>query len=399
MLEDGVVTEFYVERRDENQGVVGNLYKGRVMKVLPGMQSAFVDIGLERDAFLYVSDFAEFMEEEDEVDFREVGDEKRQGPRPDDRSRRGDRPRPDRFGTAVRPVPEPATGEPATERPVRFDDAVEQLAEIAVESVIPPPPAEEELPEQEQLAAEPASAQISIVERVTDDDVAATSEEPAAAAEGEQAAVVEPEKEGKKPRRGRGRKTAAEPASRKRGAKTEEKAAKPAARKGAAKPGTRRGRKSAEAEEEIEAVTEVEAEQTETEATQFHRITDEEVSQDAGDLLKDAIVQEKIIEQIHDAEYHAAPVEPETEWRVGSRRSFDDSGGFSFQRVSDESAVAATELSSEREEPTQTVEPFDDNKVSPFRHISDVVRGFYDRFQGGASNEQRDRSDEQPSSA
>src|SRR5205085_5070214 len=57
ILEDGVVTEFYVERRDENQGVVGNLYKGRVMRVLPGMQSAFVDIGLERDAFLYVSDF------------------------------------------------------------------------------------------------------------------------------------------------------------------------------------------------------------------------------------------------------------------------------------------------------------------------------------------------------
>src|SRR5215213_10831753 len=63
ILEDGVVTEFYVERRDENQGVVGNLYKGRVMKVLPGMQSAFVDIGLERDAFLYVSDF--FDEEEE----------------------------------------------------------------------------------------------------------------------------------------------------------------------------------------------------------------------------------------------------------------------------------------------------------------------------------------------
>src|SRR5205085_11159450 len=76
ILEDGLVTEFYVERRDENQGVAGNRYKGRVMKVLPGMQSAFVDIGLERDAFLYVSDFTEFMEEEDEIDFREAGEEK-----------------------------------------------------------------------------------------------------------------------------------------------------------------------------------------------------------------------------------------------------------------------------------------------------------------------------------
>ena len=57
IIEDDVVTEFYVERGDENQGIVGNIYKGKVMKVLPGMQSAFVDIGLERDAFLYVSDF------------------------------------------------------------------------------------------------------------------------------------------------------------------------------------------------------------------------------------------------------------------------------------------------------------------------------------------------------
>src|SRR5678809_1014020 len=63
IVEDDVVTEFYVERGDENQGIVGNIYKGRVMKVLPGMQSAFVDIGLERDSFLYVSDF--FDEEEE----------------------------------------------------------------------------------------------------------------------------------------------------------------------------------------------------------------------------------------------------------------------------------------------------------------------------------------------
>src|SRR5438105_1800061 len=57
IVEDERVTEFYIERGEENQGIVGNLYKGRVMRVLPGMQSAFVDIGLERDAFLYVSDF------------------------------------------------------------------------------------------------------------------------------------------------------------------------------------------------------------------------------------------------------------------------------------------------------------------------------------------------------
>jgi hypothetical protein len=63
IVENEKVTEFYIERGEGNQGIVGNIYKGRVMRVLPGMQSAFVDVGLERDAFLYVSDF--FDEEEE----------------------------------------------------------------------------------------------------------------------------------------------------------------------------------------------------------------------------------------------------------------------------------------------------------------------------------------------
>lgn len=63
IIEDDKVAEFYIERGEHHQGIVGNIYKGRVMRVLPGMQSAFVDIGLERDAFLYVSDF--FDEEEE----------------------------------------------------------------------------------------------------------------------------------------------------------------------------------------------------------------------------------------------------------------------------------------------------------------------------------------------
>jgi ribonuclease G len=63
IIEDEKVAEFYIERGEQHQGIVGNIYKGRVMRVLPGMQSAFVDIGLERDAFLYVSDF--FDEEEE----------------------------------------------------------------------------------------------------------------------------------------------------------------------------------------------------------------------------------------------------------------------------------------------------------------------------------------------
>ncbi len=55
LLENGLVTEIYIDRKKE-RGMAGNVYKGRVMKVLPGMQAAFVDIGLEKAAFLYVGD-------------------------------------------------------------------------------------------------------------------------------------------------------------------------------------------------------------------------------------------------------------------------------------------------------------------------------------------------------
>src|SRR5207249_5876832 len=55
MLEQGVVQELHAERASA-RGLVGNIYLGRVARVLPGMQSAFIDIGLERAAFLHVAD-------------------------------------------------------------------------------------------------------------------------------------------------------------------------------------------------------------------------------------------------------------------------------------------------------------------------------------------------------
>jgi len=74
VLEEGRVAEVQIERRRQ-RGVVGNIYKGRVTRVLPGMQSAFVDLGLEKDAFLYVADvgdevddFDRFGAAEDEAD-------------------------------------------------------------------------------------------------------------------------------------------------------------------------------------------------------------------------------------------------------------------------------------------------------------------------------------------
>ena len=88
ILEDDQVVEIFIER-ERQRGVVGNIYKGRVSKVLPGMQSSFVDIGLERDAFLYVSEVVNTVEEFDRL---ESGDD-------------DDAPIP-----VVEPVPEPGEG-------------------------------------------------------------------------------------------------------------------------------------------------------------------------------------------------------------------------------------------------------------------------------------------------
>ena len=62
LIENGTIAELYIERT-KVKGIVGNIYKGRVVRVLPGMQAAFVDIGLEKAAFLYVADVFDPLEE------------------------------------------------------------------------------------------------------------------------------------------------------------------------------------------------------------------------------------------------------------------------------------------------------------------------------------------------
>ena len=62
LLEGGHIAELYIER-DQELGIVGNIYKGKVIRVLPGMQAAFVDIGLGKAAFLYVADILDEMEQ------------------------------------------------------------------------------------------------------------------------------------------------------------------------------------------------------------------------------------------------------------------------------------------------------------------------------------------------
>ena len=55
VLENGMLQEVYIERSSK-RGLVGNIYKGKVLRVLPGMQAAFVDVGLERSAFIHTAD-------------------------------------------------------------------------------------------------------------------------------------------------------------------------------------------------------------------------------------------------------------------------------------------------------------------------------------------------------
>ena len=112
LVEDDQVAEVFFERENEYT-LAGSIYKGRVTRVLPGMQSAFVDIGLERDAFLYVSDFLELTGEDDSEEFGEIP-----APPPTSNLSRSAQPAEDSF------VPPPVVDEEA-----EFIAAVEDLAE------------------------------------------------------------------------------------------------------------------------------------------------------------------------------------------------------------------------------------------------------------------------------
>jgi ribonuclease G len=128
ILEDDELVEYYIERH-RSQGIVGNIYKGKVTKVLPGMQSAFVDIGLERDAFLYVSDFFEDTEEYEKI-VSTVEDEVTAGLQE----------------TAARPAaPPPVVVAPASEAVVEEAELpVEEAAPEAATTAAPSAPASEE---------------------------------------------------------------------------------------------------------------------------------------------------------------------------------------------------------------------------------------------------------------
>jgi len=324
IVEDDLVTEFYVERGDENQGIVGNIYKGRVMKVLPGMQSAFVDIGLERDSFLYVSDFFE----SDEFEGAFVEDRKEAAAR----APRPERPRPPRE--AVIEPTEPATEEGDEELHVA---ALRHIAEISQEPLIEP--SEEELLDDERAGvaegeAAKADPLIEIAShrqrrqrrlRYTEPEElpAARAKERTAALEGE----IEPDPVG---------------------APSEPLADEDMQGRRRRRPRRKRGD---EPREIIAAIPIEEASPEDAgifaagpepvwlvQREPLERITDDSSEDFEGDMLKDAMLQEKITGRIHAEEYRTSlvDVEPTPEVLVGSlHRNLSQST--EFERVSDES--------------------------------------------------------------
>jgi ribonuclease G len=311
IVEDDVVTEFYVERGDENQGIVGNIYKGRVMKVLPGMQSAFVDIGLERDSFLYVSDF--FDEEEEEEEIEEKREAPRQAPKP---------PRPQRENLRIAvPV------EPELDEEKEFDPRVAALShieEISEEPVLEPAPDDEKLETGTAEMAEEADSDVSMSprqrrqRRLRYSDRAPKQEEAPAAAkvqEPETPVTIESEvSESEEEYSGRRRR----------------------------RPRRRRGSDAVEAGEASEALRAEEVEAPPAYILVHHepmeRIIDDDMAAADGEMLKDALLQERIEERIHAEERRTSllEVEPTPEVLVGSlHRSITTVAG--FERVSDDS--------------------------------------------------------------
>ncbi len=140
ILDNGKVTEFYIERGEENQGVAGNVYKGRVMRVLPGMQSAFVDIGLERDAFLYVSDFFDEEEEIERIVLEKgkkgaIDEVKREARDQVDRQRVEREKQMESAQRVAEPLAEGVDAEPIGD--------IEPMSDEAVDEILPPPTPED----------------------------------------------------------------------------------------------------------------------------------------------------------------------------------------------------------------------------------------------------------------
>jgi ribonuclease G len=330
IIEDDVVTEFYVERGDENQGIVGNIYKGRVMKVLPGMQSAFVDIGLERDSFLYVSDFFD----EEEIDEAVVEEKKELKPAKHERGRGGrEAARSESY----------AASEPDDEKDFELRvQALRHIEELSSEPVIEPSPDDE-------------AVELEAVEGVVDFET------------GAKPAEVTPRQRRQRRLRYSDRKPAEEPEAAEAPVVEEPVAGEARGSEAEELPGRRRRRRRrggsgsdaetpiAERAVRLEEVNGDDGGEREyaplviVHHEPLERITDEDIEATEGEMLKDALLQERIVERIHEEERRTSllEVDPTPEVHVGSLhqaigRATD------FERISDDQQEQREEKSQVR---------------------------------------------------
>ncbi|HEX8139849.1 MAG TPA: Rne/Rng family ribonuclease [Pyrinomonadaceae bacterium] len=290
IIENERVTEFYIERGEENQGIVGNIYKGRVMRVLPGMQSAFVDIGLERDAFLYVSDFFDEEEEFERIVL--------------DKSKKTD-------VTAAERAAHERIEQARVEREHHIEATQERL---------------EPLHEAEHAAA-PVEIEAEEEEAAETEEPAVEAEEPLLAVEAQASVAEETEETGGRRRSRRGRR---------RGKSGEE-------QRGGAQPS-----KTSATEEEGAAVSAAALEEEVSTpfvvgGGEFERVVDEdEAAAENGEMFKDARLQERIFDQIHAVEFD---IEDIHEAQVGSLLNSGLPSDASFQRIDDSDIAPADEES------------------------------------------------------
>jgi ribonuclease G len=286
ILTNGEVSEFYIERGDEeNSGVVGNIYKGRVMRVLPGMQSAFVDIGLERDAFLYVSDF---FDEEEEIE-RIVMEKSKKSSNDEAEKEATDHVQKQRL-----------------KREKQMEEA-QDIAEPLAEST------KDEEDEDDSKSGKRKSSRRGRSQ---------TSKKQEEDQKEEKSDEKDEQKSDDKPKRGR---------RGGRGRKTEDKDSDQQDKDSGRKSNKRNDRKESKEEESEDKGFKMPEPVFEFEDSDFERIVDEDA--DTGDLFKDAYMQEAIVDKVRAIEFDMETTGPA---EVGSFMDSVTSDSGSFERIADE---------------------------------------------------------------
>ena len=340
IVENGRVTEFYIERGESEQGIVGNIYKGRVMRVLPGMQSAFVDIGWSATP-LYVSDF---FDEEEEFE-RIVVDKKKTEGADDETATRAAAERVERARIERERQMESAQEQAEPDAEGADEEEEEETSEVAAATPVRPE------------AAPPSASRVEDAEEVA----AAPREESQSGGRGRDGG------------RGRGRGKDRGETGAGRGRESSREDSRRESREGAS---PIVGGMSASGDEEI-------ATPFVAGADSFERIVDEEESAAAeeGSAFKDARLQERMLDQIRAAEFD---MDTTKSAEVGSLLGAGSTGGAGFERVDDGDTDAGTQRGSRavRKEVAASV-----------AHLAEEIKG-EDSFAAGTQSFERVSDDE-----